>query len=242
MRMASSMGHRLTRRYRAGHATRGAGAGSTRAVLLVVGACVAFAVRREDTSGDATVLLALGTLLAVAALASWAARERRAGGLQVPEGTALPTPAWEPPLLLVAAVDVVAGAYASLPMLVVGAVLAIVAAVGLGTRRTPDLDRTAVVAARRVRAFGARHAVDGDASVEGSVQHVGRGATRLVLVGRDGAFGDTVLRTPEAAEQAAGLSGMTVVDAQARELGDRLRTGPYAWRRMAGVQLERGSR
>jgi hypothetical protein len=212
------------------------------AVLLVVGACVAFAVRREDTSGGVTTLLVAGSVLTAGALALWVRDERHAGGLLVPEGSALPVPHWETPLLVVAAVDLVAGALASRPMIVLGAVLAAAAAVRLGTRRRTTLDRTAVVAARRVQAFGSRHAVDGEATVEGSVQHVGRGATRLVLVGRDGTFGDTVLRSSAAAEEAARLSGMTVLDAQARELGDRLQTGPYVWRRMAGTQLERAPR
>lgn len=102
--------------------------------------------------------------------------------------------------------------------------------------RRPD---PAAVAARRVRAFGARHAVDGDAAVACALEHVGRGAVRLVLVARDGTLGDLVLREEHAA-RAAELAGADVGEATSRELARRIRTGPYEWVRAAGSQLGGG--
>jgi hypothetical protein len=100
--------------------------------------------------------------------------------------------------------------------------------------------RAALVAARRVKAFGQRHAVAGDASVRGTLVRVGHGATRLVLVGCDGTFGDLVLRGPRTAATAAELAGVRLLEPDDRELGEALRTGPSVWARMAGLQLGHG--
>lgn len=110
------------------------------------------------------------------------------------------------------------------------------------SRSPRSFDRATAVAVRRVRTFGKRHAVDGDTTVRGAITHVGRGVTRLVLVGRDGALGDMVLRREGQAASVADLAGMTLLEPDARELGESMRTGPYVWRRMAGMQLGGGPR
>lgn len=148
-------------------------------------------------------------------------------------------------------------------LLLVGGVLLALAAVNvlvLGERR-PDrlvadesvgipevpggsatVDRGAVLAARRVRSFGARHGGDGrsDPDVDLVVEHLGRDMVRLVLVAADGAFGDIVVRGPARARRAAQLSGARVHESFPAELTSRLGTGPYEWQRMAGQQLGGG--
>lgn len=223
-----------------------AGAG---AVLLVAAVLRGYTARPAILDAPTTALLAVGGVLCCAALLAAVVVERRPDGLSVPEGVRLPAPLWGAPLLLVAACLVVAGAYASPPFLVVGALLLVVAAVRAGQElqaylrrdeQEPDPaapDRRTVLAARRVVGFGRRHAVDGDALVTCAAEHVGRGTTRLVLVGRDGVFGDVLVNGPARAEQAANLAGAHLEEQSSREFGSRVRTGAYEWRRMAGQQL-----
>ncbi|MDP9398674.1 MAG: hypothetical protein M3P96_13050 [Actinomycetota bacterium] len=222
------------------------------AALLVVAVLRAYGARAAALDPATTVLSTAGCLLCCGALLAAVVLERRPGGLSVPDGVRLPAPLWGPPLLLVGACLLVAGAYASPPFLVLGALLLVVAVVRAGqelqaylrrNEQRPDgsaPDRATVIAARRVVGFGHRHAVEGDASVSCAPEHVGRGTTRLVLVGRDGAFGDVVVNGPERADLAAALAGAHIEEQSSREFGARVRTGAYEWRRMAGQQLPSG--
>lgn len=234
------------------------------AVLLASATVRGFLARAAVTDAATTALLALGTALCLAALLGAVLLDRRGDGLVVPEGTRLPTLSWGAPLLPVALCAAVAGAYASPVFLALGALLLLAGSYGVtrqlrtgGGRRTglggldgagpdeaPDEavpDRGVVVAARRIRGFGARHAAEGDASVRAVLEHAGRGVTRVVVVGRDGAFGDVVVTgDPARAEQAVRLAGAQLAEPTSREWGAAIRTGEYEWRRMAGLQVEGG--
>jgi hypothetical protein len=221
--------------------------GGVGGAVLLAGVLRALTRLGDTSDATATTLLLVGTGLPLAAVLAWVVLERRPRGLVLePPAVSLPTPWWEPAVLTVAGADLAGGAAASRPALIIGAALAAVALLSLGVRRKPGStgpsERAAVVAARRIRDFGDRHAVGDEPTVTGTVEHVGRGATRIVLVGAGGAFGDLVVRSPQTAQRAAQLAGLRVVEAEDRDLGDRLRTGPYQWRRMAGIQLETAAR
>ena len=103
------------------------------------------------------------------------------------------------------------------------------------TPAAPDAraERRARRIAKHLTAFAAQHG----GSAEGVVEYVGRTATRIVLVGADGAWGDQVAPTYAVGVRAAELAGLTVRDSFDGELGARVRTGAYEWKRMAGIQL-----
>ncbi len=87
--------------------------------------------------------------------------------------------------------------------------------------------------ARQITAFATGHG----GSADGQIAYVGRIGTRIVLVGADGAWGDLVAPSHEIARQAVERAGITVHDDFDGELAARVRTGPYEWKRMAGIQL-----
>lgn len=87
--------------------------------------------------------------------------------------------------------------------------------------------------ARQIAGFGAAHG----GSAEATVEYLGARGVRIVLVGADGQWGDLVARTPEAAADALASSGVTVHDDFGGAFAARLRTGPYEWTRMAGIQI-----
>ena len=94
-------------------------------------------------------------------------------------------------------------------------------------------ERRAQRIAKHVRAFATAHG----GSADGVVEHVGRISTRIVLVGADGEWGDQVAPNRAVADRAVELSGITRHDEFDPEIGLRMRTGPYEWKRMAGLQL-----
>lgn len=97
----------------------------------------------------------------------------------------------------------------------------------------PRAERRAKRIARNIEAFAKQHG----GTADGVVEYVGRTATRIVLVGADGAFGDQVAPTYATARRAAELAKLTLHDSFEGELGIRVKTGPYEWKRMAGIQL-----
>jgi hypothetical protein len=86
--------------------------------------------------------------------------------------------------------------------------------------------------ARDIRGFGAKHG-----GVDAVVQYLGQRGARIVLVGKDGAWGDLVAPTYAMAQAAAESAEVTVHDEFGGELAARVRTGPYEWTRMAGMQI-----
>lgn len=86
---------------------------------------------------------------------------------------------------------------------------------------------------REVRSFLRAHGGSGDAHL----QHLGRGVTRIVLIGADGQWGDLVAPERQQAQQALDASRVPVWEALEGEPAGRMRNGPYEWTRMAGIQL-----
>ncbi|WP_078899898.1 hypothetical protein [Streptomyces sp. SBT349] len=86
---------------------------------------------------------------------------------------------------------------------------------------------------KRIRSFAAAHG----GSAEGQISYLGARGHRLVLVGADGGWGDVVSRDLETLRLAAERSGVALAETLDGELAARMRTGPYEWTRMAGMQL-----
>ncbi|GAA2233478.1 MULTISPECIES: hypothetical protein [Kitasatospora] len=94
-------------------------------------------------------------------------------------------------------------------------------------------ERRAKRIAKHIESFTRQHG----GSADGVVEYVGRTATRIVLVGADGTWGDQVAPTYAIGRRAAELSGVTLHDSFEGELGLKVKTSAYEWKRMAGIQL-----
>lgn len=93
-------------------------------------------------------------------------------------------------------------------------------------------ERKAAKLAKRIDAFSKAHG-----GAEGQVAHIGERGARIVLVGDDGTWGDLVARTQEIAEKAVEKSGITTHESFDGEFAAKVKTGPYEWKRMAGIQI-----
>ncbi|WP_285903968.1 hypothetical protein [Streptomyces malaysiensis] len=87
--------------------------------------------------------------------------------------------------------------------------------------------------AREITAFATSHG----GAAEGQIAHIGRGVVRIALVGADGEWGVLVAPSQDGARRAAEIAGLTLHDDFDGELAAKVRTGPYEWTRMAGIQL-----
>lgn len=87
--------------------------------------------------------------------------------------------------------------------------------------------------ARQINAFAKRHG----GSAEGSVAYLGEIGARIVLVGADGGWGDLVAPSYDIARQAVERAGITVHEDFDGDYAARVNTGPYEWKRMAGIQI-----
>ncbi|MFD8610681.1 hypothetical protein [Streptomyces sp. NPDC059631] len=96
----------------------------------------------------------------------------------------------------------------------------------------PRAERKAARLAHRIGSFSKAHG-----GAEGQVAYIGERGARIVLVGEDGAWGDIVAPTWAIAEQAVQKAGITVHESFDGEFAAKVRTGPYEWTRMAGIQL-----
>ncbi|MFE9462019.1 hypothetical protein [Streptomyces californicus] len=92
--------------------------------------------------------------------------------------------------------------------------------------------RRAAKLAREIGAFAKKHG-----GAEGQLAYIGQAGARIVLVGQDGAWGDLVAPTYAVAESAAAKSGITMHDEFDGDFALKVRTGPYEWSRMAGIQV-----
>ncbi|MEU1531876.1 hypothetical protein [Streptomyces fagopyri] len=101
-----------------------------------------------------------------------------------------------------------------------------------GTARDTGAERKAARLARQIRAFADEHG-----GAEGQVAYIGERGARIVLVGADGGWGDLVAPSRAIAEDAVKKSGITVHEEFDGEFAAKVRTGPYEWKRMAGIQL-----
>ncbi|MFH9086144.1 MULTISPECIES: hypothetical protein [unclassified Streptomyces] len=93
-------------------------------------------------------------------------------------------------------------------------------------------ERKAAKLAREISAFSKAHG-----GAEGQVAHIGERGARIVLVGADGGWGDLVAPSTEIAQQAVEKAGITVHESFDGEFAAKVRTGPYEWKRMAGIQV-----
>ncbi|MFF5707086.1 hypothetical protein ACFY7H_32060 [Streptomyces sp. NPDC012794] len=92
--------------------------------------------------------------------------------------------------------------------------------------------RTAAKLARQIGAFAKQHG-----GAEGQLAYIGQAGTRIVLVGNDGGWGDLVAPSHAVARLAAEQAGLTLHEEFDGEFAARVRTGPYEWTRMAGIQV-----
>ncbi|NNG84785.1 MULTISPECIES: hypothetical protein [Streptomyces] len=99
-----------------------------------------------------------------------------------------------------------------------------------------DSSKRASALAQQIGAFARQHG-----GAEGQISYVGQIGFRLVLVGGDGVWGDLMAPSRETAERAAEQAGIELKETFDGEMADRVRTGPYEWRRMAGIQLSGGA-
>jgi hypothetical protein len=93
-------------------------------------------------------------------------------------------------------------------------------------------ERRAAKLAKQIGAFSKAHG-----GAEGQVAYLGERGARIVLVGEDGTWGDLVAPTYAIAEQAVRQAGITVHEEFDGEFAAKVRTGPYEWSRMAGIQV-----
>ncbi|KUH37560.1 MULTISPECIES: hypothetical protein [Streptomyces] len=93
-------------------------------------------------------------------------------------------------------------------------------------------ERTAARLAKQIQAFAKEHG-----GAQGQLAYVGQAGTRIVLVGEDGGWGDLVAPDHGIARDAAEKAGLTLQDDFDGELAAKVRTGPYEWSRMAGIQI-----
>lgn len=94
-------------------------------------------------------------------------------------------------------------------------------------------ERRAARLAKQIGAFARRHG----GAAEGQLAYLGQAGTRIVLVGRDGDWGDLVAPSHHVALKAVEKSGITVHESFDGEFAAKVRTGPYEWTRMAGIQV-----
>ncbi|MFJ1810854.1 MULTISPECIES: hypothetical protein [unclassified Streptomyces] len=99
-------------------------------------------------------------------------------------------------------------------------------------KRAAKAERRAARLAKQISAFAKEHG-----GAEGQVAYLGERGARIVLVGEDGGWGDLVAPSVAIAENAVGKAGITVHEAFDGEFAAKVKTGPYEWTRMAGIQV-----
>ncbi|MEU0373501.1 hypothetical protein ABZ070_25170 [Streptomyces sp. NPDC006283] len=92
--------------------------------------------------------------------------------------------------------------------------------------------RKAAKLAQQIQAFSKAHG-----GAEGQLAYIGQMGTRIVLVGEDGGWGDLVAPSHAIALSAAEKSGITLHESFDGDFAAKVRTGPYEWTRMAGIQV-----
>lgn len=100
------------------------------------------------------------------------------------------------------------------------------------TRQAARAERRAARLAKHIGAFARHHG-----GAEGQLSYLGQRGTRIVLVGDDGGWGDLVAPSHAIALSAAEKAGLTLHESFDGEFAAKVRTGPYEWSRMAGIQL-----
>ncbi|MDX3613752.1 hypothetical protein OG920_10975 [Streptomyces europaeiscabiei] len=103
---------------------------------------------------------------------------------------------------------------------------------GTDAKQAAKAERKAAKLAKQITAFSKAHG-----GAEAQVAYIGRLGARIVLVGEDGGWGDLVAPSHPIAEQAVQKAGVTVHEDFDGEFAAKVRTGPYEWSRMAGIQV-----
>ncbi|MDQ0953357.1 hypothetical protein QFZ24_007280 [Streptomyces phaeochromogenes] len=103
---------------------------------------------------------------------------------------------------------------------------------GAGAKQDAKAERRAAKLAKQISSFAQAHG-----GAEGQIAYIGQKGARIVLVGEDGGWGDLVAPTFAIAEQAVKKSGITAHDDFDGEFANKVKTGPYEWTRMAGIQI-----
>jgi hypothetical protein len=103
---------------------------------------------------------------------------------------------------------------------------------GNGVPQDAKEQRRVAKLAKRIDAFAKAHG-----GAEGQVAYLGDRGARIVLVGEDGGWGDIVAPTYGIAEKAVEKAGITVHETFDGEFAAKVKTGPYEWSRMAGIQV-----
>ncbi|MFD7015511.1 hypothetical protein [Streptomyces sp. NPDC059928] len=93
-------------------------------------------------------------------------------------------------------------------------------------------ERRAARLARQIGSFAQKHG-----GAEGQIAYIGQKGARIVLVGQDGGWGDLVAPDHAVARSAVEKAGITVHEDFDGEFAAKVKTGPYEWTRMAGIQL-----
>ncbi|MDO0915836.1 hypothetical protein QQM39_34925 [Streptomyces sp. DT2A-34] len=86
--------------------------------------------------------------------------------------------------------------------------------------------------AKQINSFAKSHG-----GAEAQVAYLGQRGARIVLVGEDGGWGDLVAPSYEIAEKAVEKAGVTAHESFDGEFAAKVKTGPYEWSRMAGIQV-----
>lgn len=86
--------------------------------------------------------------------------------------------------------------------------------------------------AKQINTFAKSHG-----GAEAQVAYIGQRGARIVLVGEDGGWGDLVAPSYEIAEKAVEKAGVTRHESFDGEFAAKVKTGPYEWSRMAGIQV-----
>ncbi|MBT2397787.1 hypothetical protein [Streptomyces sp. ISL-100] len=97
---------------------------------------------------------------------------------------------------------------------------------------TKQAERKVAKLAKQITAFAKQHG-----GAEGQLAYLGQRGTRIVLVGEDGGWGDLVAPTHAVAQSAAEKAGITLHESFDGDFAAKVRTGPYEWSRMAGIQI-----
>ncbi|HWU08665.1 MAG TPA: hypothetical protein VN520_20175 [Streptomyces sp.] len=100
------------------------------------------------------------------------------------------------------------------------------------SKHTARAERRATKLAKQIGAFAKAHG-----GAEGQLAHLGQMGVRIVLVGEDGGWGDLVAPSYAVAESAVQKAGITVHEDFDGAFAAKVRTGPYEWSRMAGIQV-----
>ncbi|MGW1951703.1 hypothetical protein ACWCPI_02915 [Streptomyces sp. NPDC001920] len=93
-------------------------------------------------------------------------------------------------------------------------------------------ERRVAKLAKQIGSFAKSHG-----GAEAQVAYIGQRGARIVLVGEDGGWGDLVAPSYEIAEKAVAKAGVTAHEAFDGEFAAKVKTGPYEWSRMAGIQV-----